>query len=42
MIVSGLDAKMNLRASLHVVIMNFMLLKKFGNEKNEACHTRFK
>ena len=40
--VSGSGTKLNLRASLHDVIMKFMLLKQFGNETNEACHTRFK
>ena len=33
---------MNLRVSLHDIIMNFMLLKKFGNKTNEAFHTRLK
>ena len=42
MIVSGLDTKVNLRVSLHDVIINFMLLKQFSNETNEAYHTRFK
>ena len=42
MIVSGLDTKANLRVSLHDVIINFMLLKQFGNKTNEAYHTRFK
>ena len=41
-IVSGLDTKVNLRVSLHDVIINFMLLKQFGNETNEAYHSRFK
>ena len=33
-IVSGLDTKVNLIVSLHDVILNFMLLKQFGNETN--------
>ena len=41
-IVSSLDAKVNSRVSLHDVVLNFMLLKQFANESNEACHTRFK
>ena len=41
-IVSGLDTKVNLRVSLHDVIINFMLLKQFGNETNKAYHSRFK
>ena len=41
-IVSGLDTKVNLRVSLHDVMLNFMLLKQFPNETNEAHHTKFK
>ena len=41
-IVSGLGTKLNLRVSLHDVVVNFMLLKQFVNESNEAHHTRFK
>ena len=39
---SGLDTKVNLRSSLHDVVLNFILLKQFANESNEAWHTRFK
>ena len=42
MIVSGIVTNVNLRVSLHDVLINFMLLKQFGNESNEAYHTRFK
>ena len=42
MMVSGLDKKLSLRASLHDVIMKFMIVKKFNNDAKEACHTRFK
>ena len=41
-IVSGLDTKVNLRVSLHDVMLNFMLLKQFPNETNKAYHTKFK
>ena len=42
MIVSGLDTKVNLRVSLHDVVINYILLKQFSNKSNEAYHTRFK
>ena len=41
-IVSGLDTKVNLRVSLYDMVINFMLLKQFGNETNKAYHIRFK
>ena len=41
-IASGLDTKVNLRVSLHDAMLNFMLLKQFPNETNEAYHTKFK
>ena len=42
MIVSGLDTKVNLRVSLHTAILNYMLLKQFQYESNDAYLTRFK
>ena len=41
-IVSGLDTKVNLRVPLNDVIINYMFLKQFTNESNEAYYTRLK
>ena len=41
-IVVGLDTKLNQRVSLHAAITNFILLKQFANETNDAYFTRFK
>ena len=41
-ITSGLDTKVNLRVSLHTALMNFMLMKQFGDESNDAYLSRFK
>ena len=42
LIVSGLDTKVNLRVSLHTAISNYMLMKQFQYESNDAYLTRFK
>ena len=41
-ITSGLDTKVNLRVSLHDTLLNFMLLRQFPDETNDAYLTRFK
>ena len=40
-IVSVLDTKIDLRVDLHTTILNFMLLKQFQYESNDAYLTRF-
>ena len=42
MIVSGLDTNVNLQVLLHAAMLNYMLLKQFPNETNDAYLTRFK
>ena len=42
MIASGLDTKVNVRVSLHVAMLNYMLMKQHPNETNDACLTRFR
>ena len=41
-ITSGLDMKVNLRVLLHAALLNFMLLRQFNDEANDAYLTRFK
>ena len=41
-IVSGLDTKVNLRVSLHDVILNLVLLKQQSYESNDGYLTKFK
>ena len=42
MIVSGLDTKMNVRVSLHAAMLNYMLMKQYQYETNDAYLTRFR
>ena len=41
-ITSGLDTKVNLRVSMHTALLNFMLLRQFSDESNDAYLIRFK
>ena len=41
-ITSGLDTKVNLRVSLHSVLMNFIVMRQYSDESNDAYLTRFK
>ena len=42
MIVQGLDTKVNKRVTMHSAIYNFMLMKQYDSESNDAYLTRFK
>ena len=37
MIVSGLDTKVNVKASLHASMLSHMFMKKCPKETNDAC-----
>ena len=41
-ITSGLDTKVNLRVSLHTALLNFMLVRQFNDESDDAYLTWFK
>ena len=41
-ITSGLHTKVNLRVSLHSVLMNFVVMRQYSDESNDAYLTRFK
>lgn len=42
MIVQGLDTKVNKHVTMHTAIYNFMLMKQYDAESNDAYLTRFK